>query len=220
MWQVQFPRGWYDIDQDVQAQISSAYQAGWPTVEFATVKSQRLGLYRRYMIDFGRLQQRNLESGRIRAVRLLQTRPDAQPGTSEATEANACNNVIAATLMIEDDAKASSSQCGSHLQPDGGAPPQSTPDAKPGASEITGDNTMASSSHFGSDSQPDGGAPPQSTPDAKPGASEVTGANTSNIVTAATFATEVEPHPQLGKYQTSRMNKIPRTEGQRSPPDE
>ena len=73
MWQVQFPRGWYDIDRDVQAQISSAYQAGWPTVEFATVKSQRLGLYRRYMIDFGRLQQRNLESGRIRAVRLLQT---------------------------------------------------------------------------------------------------------------------------------------------------
>ena len=73
MWQVQFPRGWYDIDQDVQAQISSAYQAGRPTVEFATVKSQRLGLYRRYMIDFGRLQQRNLESGRIRAVRLLQT---------------------------------------------------------------------------------------------------------------------------------------------------
>ena len=183
MWQVQFPKGWYNIDQDVQAQISSAYQAGRPTVEFATVKSQRLGLYRRYMIDFGRLQQRNLESGRIRAVRLLQTRPDAQPGTSEATEANTCNNVTAATLMIEDDTKASSSHCGS-------------------------------------DSQPDGGAPPQSTPDAKPGASEVTGANTSNSVTAATFATEVEPHPQLGKHQTSRMNKIPRTEGQHSPPDE
>ena len=69
-------------------------------------------------------------------------------------------------------------------------------------------------------SQPDGGAPPQSTPDAKRGASEVTGANASNSVTAATFATEVEPHPQLGKYQTSRMNKIQRTEGQRSPPDE
>ena len=176
MWQVQFPRGWYDIDQDVQAQISSAYQAGYPTVEFATAKSQRLGLYRRYMIDFGRLQQRNLESGRIRAVRLLPTTPDAQPGTSEAIEANTCNNVTAVPLMIEND-------------------------------------TMASSSHFGSDSQPDGGAPPQSTPDAKRGASEVTGANTSNSVTAATFATEVEPHPQLGKYQTSRMNKIPRTDG-------
>ena len=73
MWQVQFPNGWYNIDQDVQAQISSAYQAGWPTVEFATVKSQHLGLYRGYMIDFGRLQQRKLESGRVRAVRLLQT---------------------------------------------------------------------------------------------------------------------------------------------------
>ena len=171
MWHVQFPRGWYDIDQDVQAQISSAYQAGRPTVEFATVKSQRLGLYRRYMIDFGRLQQRNLESGRIRAVRLLQTTPDAQPGTSAATGANACNNVTAATLMIEDDTKASSSHCGSDSQPDGRAFPQSTPDTKPVASEVTGDNT-------------------------------------SNIVTAATFAA------------TSRMNKIPRTEGQHSSPDD
>ena len=105
MWQIQFPRGWYDIDQDVQARISSASPAGYPTVEFATVKSQRLGLYRRYMIDFGRLQQRNLKSGRIRAVRLLQTTPDAQPGTSEATGANTCNNVTAATLMIEDDTR-------------------------------------------------------------------------------------------------------------------
>ena len=183
MWHVQFPRGWYDIDQDVQAQISSAYQAGRPTVEIATVKSQRLGLYRRYMIDFGRLQQRNLESGRVRAVRLLPTTPDAQPGTSEATEANTCNNVIAVPLMIEND-------------------------------------TMASSSHFGNDSQPDSGAPPQSTPYAKREVSEVTGDNASNIVTAATFALEDEPYPKLGKHQTSRMNKIPRTEGQHSPPDE
>ena len=135
------------------------------------------------MIDFGSLQQKNLDSGRIRAVRLLHTMPDVQAATSEATEDNSCNNVIAATLMIEDD-------------------------------------TMASSSHFGNDSQPDNGAPPQSTPDPNPGASEVTGANTSNTVTAPTFATEVEPHPQLGKHQTSRMNKIPRTEGQHSPPDE
>ena len=82
------------------------------------------------------------------------------------------------------------------------------------------DDTQASRSHCGSDSQPDGGAPPQSTPDAKPGVSEVTGDNTSNIVTAATFVPEDEPHPQLGKHQTSRMNKIPRTEGQHSPPDE
>ena len=164
MWQVQFPKGWYDIDQDVQAQISSAYQAGRPTVQFATVKSQRLGLYRRYIIDFGSLQQRNLDSGR------LQPAPAAQPGTSEAFEADTCNNVFAATLMIEDDTKASSSHCGSDSQPDGRAFPQSTPDTKPVASEVTGDNT-------------------------------------SNIVTAATFAA------------TSRMNKIPRTEGQHSPPD-
>ena len=133
------------------------------------------------MIDFGRLEQTNLESGRIRAVRLLQTTPDAQPGTSVATGANTCNNVTAATLAIEDDAK-------------------------------------ASSSHLGSDSQPDVRAPLQSTPDAPPESSEVTGANTSNIVTAATFATEDDTEAE--EHQTSRTNKMPRTGGQHSPPDE
>ena len=132
---------WHDIDQDVQAQISSAYQAGQPTVEFVTVKSRRLGLYRRYRIEFGSLQQRNLESGRIRAVRLFQTTPDAQPGTSEATGANACTNVTAVTLAIEDDTKASSSHSGSASQTNVGAPPGSTPDAQPGASEVTGANS-------------------------------------------------------------------------------
>ena len=97
MWQVQFPKGWYDIDQDVQAQISSAYQAGRPTVEFATVKSQRLGLCSRYMIDVGSLQQRNLESGRIRAVRLLQT---SQRYEDARRAAQRQRNIVITTKII------------------------------------------------------------------------------------------------------------------------
>ena len=122
-------------------QLNYVYNAGQPAVQFATVKSHRLGLYRHYMIDFGSLQQKNLDSERIRSVRLLHTMPDVQAATSEATEANSCDNVTAATLMIEEDTMASSSHFGNDSQPDSGAHPQSTPDAKPGASEVTGANT-------------------------------------------------------------------------------
>ena len=48
--------------------------------------------------------------------------------------------ITAATLMIEEDTMASS-HFGNDSQPDSGAHPQSTPDAKPEASEVTGANT-------------------------------------------------------------------------------
>ena len=115
MWQIQFPNGWYDIDQDAQAQISSAYQAGSPTVEFTTVKSHRLGLFRHYMIQFGPMQQTNLESGRTRAVRLFDIIPYvAQRAIQDDTTTT--NLVTAAQLAIQDDTTASSSHLGSESQ--------------------------------------------------------------------------------------------------------
>ena len=70
MWQVEFPKGWYDIDVSVQESIQLAYESGSPTVVFSVLQSSRLGLWRHYEIDFSRMEQRNVDSGRIRKIRL------------------------------------------------------------------------------------------------------------------------------------------------------
>ena len=70
MWQVEFPKGWYDIDVSVQESIQLAYESGSPTVVVSVLQSSRLDLWRHYEIDFSRMEQRNVDSGRIRKIRL------------------------------------------------------------------------------------------------------------------------------------------------------
>ena len=70
MWQVQFPKCWYDIDVSVQESIQLAYESGSPTVVVSVLQSSRLDLWRHYEIDFSRMEQRNVDSGRIRKIRL------------------------------------------------------------------------------------------------------------------------------------------------------
>ena len=70
MWQVEFPKGWNDIDVSVQESIQLAYESGSPTIVFSVLQSSRLGLWRHYEIDFSRMEQRNVDSGRIRKIRL------------------------------------------------------------------------------------------------------------------------------------------------------
>ena len=70
MWQVEFPKGWCDIDVSVQESIQLAYDSGSPTVVFSVLQSSRLGLWRHYEIDFSCMEQRNVNSGRIRKIRL------------------------------------------------------------------------------------------------------------------------------------------------------
>ena len=78
MWQVEFPKGWCDIDVSVQESIQLAYDSGRPTVVISVLQSSRLGLWRHYEIDFRRMEQRNVDSGRIRKIRL-------SPGDANAT---------------------------------------------------------------------------------------------------------------------------------------
>ena len=70
MWQVEFPKGWCDIDVSVQENIQLAYDSGRPTVVISVLQSSRLGLWRHYEIDFRRMEQRNVDSRRIRKIRL------------------------------------------------------------------------------------------------------------------------------------------------------
>ena len=69
MWQVEFPKGWCNIDVSVQETIQLAYESGSPTVVFAVLQSSRLDLWRHYEIDFSCMTQRNVISGRIRKIR-------------------------------------------------------------------------------------------------------------------------------------------------------
>ena len=69
MWQVEFPKGWCNIDVKVQETIQLAYEAGNSTVEFAVIQSSRLDLWRHYEIDFSCMTQTNVISGRIRKIR-------------------------------------------------------------------------------------------------------------------------------------------------------
>ena len=78
MWQVQFPKGWCNIDVSVQETIQLAYESGSPTVVFAVLQSSRLDLWRHYEIDFSCMTQRNVISGRIRKIRV-------SPGDANAT---------------------------------------------------------------------------------------------------------------------------------------
>ena len=78
MWQVEFPKGWCNIDVSVQETIQLAYESGSPTVVFAVLQSSRLDLWRHYEIDFRCMTQRNVISGRIRNIRV-------SPGDANAT---------------------------------------------------------------------------------------------------------------------------------------
>ena len=129
MWQVKFPRGWQDIDQDAQAIITSAYESGSPTVEFATLQSQRLGLWRRYVITFSRMEQMNLDSERIRKVRLFQGTTDPQLLSPNQNPGSSSELAAAPQLAIEDNAPASSSHLGTGSEPGEEARTQSA--AKP-----------------------------------------------------------------------------------------
>ena len=91
MWQVEFPKGWYDIDVSVQETIQLAYESGSPTVVVSVLQSSRLDLLRHYEIDFIIMKQRNVNSGRIRKIR-------RSPGDANAT------------LALEDDKRKRSSE--------------------------------------------------------------------------------------------------------------
>ena len=67
------------------------------------------------MIQFGPMQQTNLDSGRTRAVRLLRIIPDAAQLAIQ-DDTTTTNLVTAAQLAIQDDTTASSSHLGSESQ--------------------------------------------------------------------------------------------------------
>ena len=69
MWQVQFPKGWQNIDQHAQHQISEAFLRGEASVVFSVLQSKRLNWWAHYCINFEKMEQTNIESSNVRAVK-------------------------------------------------------------------------------------------------------------------------------------------------------
>ena len=106
MWQVKFPKRWYDIDDRAQQQITAAWQRGSPTVQFSVCKSARKGLWNSYSIDFRTMEQTNIESGRIRAVRWTGTPlgiEDAPRGKRMEAASSSNEGGVAAGPGVEDE---------------------------------------------------------------------------------------------------------------------
>ena len=106
MWQVKFPKRWYDIDDRAQQQITAAWQRGSPTVQFSVCKSERKELWSSYSIDFRTMEQTNIDSGRIRAVRWTGTPlgiEDAPRGKLMKAASSSNEGGVAAGPGVEDE---------------------------------------------------------------------------------------------------------------------
>ena len=111
MWEVKFPKRWYGIDDRAQQQITAAWQSGSPTVQFCVCKSERKGLWNSYSIDFRTMEQTNIESGRIREVRLTTTPvgiEDAPGGKRMKVASSSNEGGVAAGPGVEDEVEGDS----------------------------------------------------------------------------------------------------------------
>ena len=113
MWEVKFPKRWYGIDDRAQQQITAAWQSGSPTVQFCVCKSERKGLWNSYSIDFRKMEQTNVESGRIREVRFTTTLvgiEDASGGKQMKVASSSNEGGVAAGPGVEDEVDGDSLQ--------------------------------------------------------------------------------------------------------------
>ena len=69
-WQVEFPKAWYDIDYWYGEGISHALTIAWrQSLLSSSFISQHTQIS--YHVDFERLEQQNLETGRLRRIRYV-----------------------------------------------------------------------------------------------------------------------------------------------------
>ena len=111
MWEVKFPKRWYGIDDSAQQQITAAWQSGSPTVQFCVCKSERKALWNSYSIEFRTMEQTNIESGRIREVRLTTTPvgiEDAPGGKRMKVASSSNEGGVAAGPGVEDEVEGDS----------------------------------------------------------------------------------------------------------------
>ena len=70
LWQVEFPKAWYGMDywygKGTSHALTTAWRQGLPSTIFIAHDTKIS-----YLVDFERLEQRNLETGRIRRIRCV-----------------------------------------------------------------------------------------------------------------------------------------------------
>ena len=72
-WQVQFPKGWWDLPPETSAELEQQHQRGQATAEYMQCRSKKRDESQRYRIDFESMEQTNTVSGRVRKARRLLT---------------------------------------------------------------------------------------------------------------------------------------------------
>ena len=72
-WQVQFPKGWWDLPPETSAEIEQQHQRGQATAEYMQCRSKKRDEWQRYSINFESMEQTNTVSGRVRKARRVLT---------------------------------------------------------------------------------------------------------------------------------------------------
>jgi len=79
-WQVQFPSGWQDLPSDASADIEREFSSGSAEAQYQQCRSKKENIWNTYQITFKRMQQQNLQSGRLREARRIPIHPRGSQG--------------------------------------------------------------------------------------------------------------------------------------------
>ena len=85
-WQVKFPSGWWDLPPEASAEIHRQYLRGEATAAYMQCRSKKRDEWQPYRIDFNRMEQTNIVSGRTRMARCIPTVADVADKATSSME--------------------------------------------------------------------------------------------------------------------------------------
>ncbi len=85
-WQVKYPSGWWDLPPEASAEIHQQYLRGEATAGYMQCRSKKRDEWQPYRIDFNRMEQTNIVSGRTRMARCIPTVADVADKATSSME--------------------------------------------------------------------------------------------------------------------------------------
>ena len=72
IWQMQFPKQWFEYDPEINTDIERQCQNGERVAHFQQCRSKKRDWWYDYTIEFDHMEQRNTRSNRVRKVRRIE----------------------------------------------------------------------------------------------------------------------------------------------------
>ena len=72
IWEVEFPKYWFEYDSEIQSIIEQRYQNGEQSASFQQCRSRKKNIWDDYIITFRNMTQRNVRSGRLQKVQRIE----------------------------------------------------------------------------------------------------------------------------------------------------